>query len=168
MNCKILYLLCGLPGSGKTTWAKANKTPFDTYVSRDEIRFKLLKDQDSYFQNEKKVFDIFVNKIIEGFNRSTTVFADATHLTEKSRNKLLNRLYLEDVDIIPINFYTSLDTCCERNSQRSGLAHVPTDVICGMKYIPARFNEKYHYAGLYNIYENGEEVYVENEEVEKE
>ena len=168
MNCKILYLLCGLPGSGKTTWAKANKTPLDAYVSRDEIRFKLLKDQDSYFQNEKEVFDIFVNKIIEGFNRSVAVFADATHLTENSRNKLLDRLYLEDVDIIPINFYISLDTCYKRNDQRTGRARVPIERLSRMKFVPARFNEKYYYAGLYNIYENGEEIYIENEEVEKE
>lgn len=162
MNCKILYLLCGLPGSGKTTWAKANKTLSDTYVSRDEIRFKLLREEDSYFQNEKEVFDIFVDKIIEGLNCSGVIFADATHLSEKARNKLLDRLPLDDVDIIPINFYISLDTCCKRNDQRTGRARVPIEVICRMKFIPARFNEKYDYAGIYNVYENGEETYIEN------
>ena len=168
MNCKILYLLCGLPGSGKTTWAKANKTPFDAYVSRDEIRFKLLREGDSYFQNENEVFDTFVKKIAEGLNCPGVVFADATHLSEKSRNKLLDKLRLDDVDIIPINFYISLDTCCKRNDQRTGRARVPIERLSRMKFIPARFNEKYHYAGIYNVYENGEETYIESKEVEKE
>jgi predicted kinase len=36
-----LYMMVGIPGSGKSTFAKTLK---GKYVSRDEVRFKLLQD----------------------------------------------------------------------------------------------------------------------------
>ena len=38
-----LILMVGCPGSGKSTWLKNNKQEDAVVVSRDEIRFKILK-----------------------------------------------------------------------------------------------------------------------------
>ena len=46
--------MVGIPGSGKSTWAKARckNNPHAAYISRDEIRFSLLKDEEEYFAKE--------------------------------------------------------------------------------------------------------------------
>ena len=59
-----LYLMCGIPGSGKSTYAKTNKDlKYCKYISRDDIRYSLLKDEDDYFSKEKQVFRTFIAQI---------------------------------------------------------------------------------------------------------
>ena len=60
-----LYILCGPSGCGKSTYAKKimeNKKM--SYVSRDEIRFSIVKDEEDYFSHEKEVFKHFVAAIV--------------------------------------------------------------------------------------------------------
>ena len=40
-----LILMCGVPGSGKSTWIKNNKSETDLWISRDKIRFEKLKER---------------------------------------------------------------------------------------------------------------------------
>ena len=56
-----LYLMSGIPASGKSTYAHklAEKTGA-VYISRDEIRFSLLKDEEDYFTHEKFNENIFL------------------------------------------------------------------------------------------------------------
>ena len=133
----ILYMLCGPSGVGKTTWAQQwmrDNHDDIRYVSRDEIRFSMLKDKDDYFANEKEVFRKFVGTIrqtlIDGFD----VIADATHLTEFSRRKLTQAIDMnfKDYKIIYIVFNADVETCIERNNQREGRAKVPETVIRNM------------------------------------
>ena len=112
-----LYILCGPSGSGKSTWARnfileSDRLGSDVrYVSRDEIRYSLLKDGEDYFSHEKEVFKRFAgtlrHTLIDGFD----VVADATHLNERSRNKVLKYLDLDFVKIIPVNFLIDFDMC---------------------------------------------------------
>ena len=49
-----LYIMCGPSGCGKTTWAhnfikEQHETNDIRYVSRDEIRFSLIKEGEEYF-----------------------------------------------------------------------------------------------------------------------
>ena len=65
---KVLYLLCGPSGSGKSTFAKLEDSKRKLVgencliISRDIIRFSLLKDGEDYFAHEKEVFNIFIKE----------------------------------------------------------------------------------------------------------
>ena len=157
---KVLWLMAGPPGSGKTTYLRRlPMTDNDKLVSRDTIRFNLLNSDDDYFAHEEQVFAAFIDKIQTFIDDNTTIniYIDATHLTEKSRNKVLDCLDLTKVNKINcINLLTSVETCIERNELREGRARVPRSVVRRMAYTftPATDNEKYKYDTIINIKEN--------------
>lgn len=130
----VLYIMVGLPGSGKSYVADIlAKEANGTVVSRDEIRFKYLKDDEEYFHHEKKVFKEYVNTIQKYLDKGETVIADATHLNAPSRVKLLNNLYFTKEDyVVPMVIKTPFEICSERNAQRTGRSKVPDDVLKGM------------------------------------
>jgi 2',3'-cyclic-nucleotide 3'-phosphodiesterase len=144
MKQKNLFVLCGCPASGKSTWVKEQS---GVCVSRDAIRFSLLKDGDGYFAYEDKVYEIFVNEIQKNLDDGKDVYADATHLNETSRVKLLDALNLEGVKLIAVRFDTPLNICLKRNEKRAGRACVPRSVLRRMfhtKTDPA-YDEKYKF-----------------------
>ena len=127
-----LFIMIGAPGSGKTTWCKNNVPKNAVYISRDEIRFSIIKDKDSYFSKEKIVYDIFINKINEALDSGLDVYADQTSLNAGSRKKLIDALNKKPDEIIGIYFTTPLDIILQRNAQRTGRALVPEDVVINM------------------------------------
>ena len=131
----VLYMLIGIPGSGKSTWAKKMQEEQGAYwVSRDQIRFQYLKDDDDYFAYEDKVFDEFVSEIQNAiYDKFSIIIADATHLNVKARNKVLRRLSLRGTRVEYVYFNVDLKTALERNAQRSGRARVPDSVIMNMQ-----------------------------------
>lgn len=140
-----LYIMTGPAGCGKTTWIKQN-LPDAKVISRDAIRFALLGDKDDYFAYENQVVKTFIEEIQKAIdNCETEVVADATHLTPKSRQMILNKLVLDNVEVIAVAMHVGLNTCLEQNAQRSGRAFVPETVIKNMwkAYIEPTVNEKY-------------------------
>ena len=136
---KTLWLMCGAPGSGKTWFAKNKlmKGHGWDYISRDEIRFSLVKEDEDYFSHESEVFYEFVDQIVESLkDGNTDVIADATHLNWSSRKKLLKAIErymrLSDINIIPVVVYSKYDTMVARNQLRGGRACVPDEVISKM------------------------------------
>ena len=102
---KTLYLMCGPAGTGKSTYVSRkiiSEDKFCHHSSRDTIRFGLLKEGEHYFAREDEVFDLFCEDINETLHSDLydCVFADATHLTAKSRQKTLDKLNLKDIDIV--------------------------------------------------------------------
>ena len=129
----ILYILCGPSGCGKTTWAHDYMQ--DTmYVSRDEIRFRLIKENEDYFSREKEVFKEFVNEIVSRLKVGCDVIADATHLNEFSRRKLTQAIDMSitEYEIVYVVFNVDAETCVARNANRTGRANVPENVIRNM------------------------------------
>lgn len=124
-----LYIMVGIPGSGKSYYLK-DKT---NVVSRDKVRFSIISNEDEYFSKEKEVFKEFVRQIQEYIDKGEDVYADATHLNGVSRFKLMNALNLDKVDIIPIVMRTPYKICLERNAKREGRACVPESAINRMK-----------------------------------
>ena len=136
---KALWVMIGIPGSGKSTFIKPLElNPNIKIVSRDKIRFSLVKENEGYFSKEKEVWNTFISEIKSGLNDNHTeiVIADATHINEASRAKLLNALKdsLNDVEVYGIFFNLALDVCLERNENRKGTrGYVPEEAIERMK-----------------------------------
>ena len=147
MKQKKVWLLSGLPGSGKSTWARQKIAENGgVWCSRDEVRFSIVKENEEYFSHEDEVFNTWIKQINKALENPEVedVYIDATHLNDKSRNKVLNRL-TKNTDIEKITnvlFLTPLETCLERNKQRSGRAVVPEEIIRNMAktfQIPERY-----------------------------
>ncbi len=160
MKQKNLVILSGIPGSGKSTWLREHLSEGDAYVSRDEVRFSIIGDDEDYFSHETEVFDKFVAEIEEKLNCGKRVFADATHINWASRRKLLERIHdKENIDIDVYVFKTPLETCLVRNAQRSGRAVVPENVVRRMySQMTHPLSDPFKYHMMKNIYpDEGEE-----------
>lgn len=128
-----LYVIVGLPGSGKSTIAqKVKNTLKDTIiVSRDSVRFSMVNKEDQYFAKEKEVFKTYINKINQYLSEGYNVIADATHLNAASRNKLLKNVHGYN-ELIAVVADTPIENCLKRNLKRSGREKVPDEVIKNM------------------------------------
>lgn len=134
-----LHILCGIPASGKSTWAKAQiaKSTFSAIrISRDEIRFHLLKPNEDYFSKENEVFAQFIEEIKSAIKSGYhDIYVDATHINYSSRHKVLKAIgsvKLYSVNLIYDVFCTSMQTALDRNSKRTGRALVPAEAIDSM------------------------------------
>ena len=133
-----LYVMCGCPGSGKSTYCNQHRTYFGKdvrYISRDNIRFSLVNEGEEYFSHENEVFREYIEDIKRGLRFCDATIADATHLNRGSRTKLLRNLgtSLKDCEIIAVVIRTPLEVCLERNEKRAGTrAYVPVSAIKNM------------------------------------
>ena len=133
----ILYMLCGVPGSGKSTWARKKIEELGPdkidWVSRDKIRFSKLAPGEDYFSHEDEVMDDFIAQIQNDIDdKIPYIIADATHLTIKSRCQVLERLRLTGVLVNYVCFEVPLDVAIQRNNLRQGRELVPETVIVNM------------------------------------
>ena len=162
MKSKTLYIISGIPGSGKDYFLNKyfGNSSNVKIISRDVIRFSLIENNDEYFSKESLVFSKFCKAIREAFDEYDIVVANATHLNERSRNKLLNSLgedFLKDKLINCIYMDVPLKVALERNAKREGLSLVPEDAIKRMyksAYRP-NYGERYEYNKIYIVNEKG-------------
>ena len=133
-----LYVLCGAPGSGKSTFAKEifpHYFPDRPYkiISRDEIRFSLLKDGEEYFSHENEVYQLLWDSINQALKEGFDVISDQTSLNPKSRAFLLQHISGYE-EAIAIEIKTPLKMCLDRNNQRIGKTFVPPNRVKDMYY----------------------------------
>ena len=123
--------MSGLPGSGKSTWVKKQlEIKGGFWASRDAVRFSMVAEDEPYFERETEVFNEWIRQICEALSNP---IIDATHLNDRSREKTLSRLPKENIrEITNVVFAIPIETCLERNRQRTGRAVVPDEVIRNM------------------------------------
>lgn len=158
MKQKNLFLLVGPPASGKSTFLKKQLPLMEKSraISRDEIRFALVAEDEPYFSREDEVFDCFINEIRKSVNKNVNTFVDATHISEGSRKKVLRRINTSNVNVYCVVFTTSLNICVQRNLMREGRQRVPENVIRNMKNsMTDPVNDAFKYKGIVYIDENG-------------
>lgn len=94
----------------------------------------MLTDDEDYFAHEGTVFTTFLQKIKEALTSGydTRVFADASHLNQSSRAKVINKVrqYADEINVIWLR--TPLMECYKRNENRTGRARVPKPIIKSM------------------------------------
>lgn len=140
-----LMMLRGLPGCGKTTFAKQyqKEHPKTKRVNRDELRAMI---DDSVWSKENESFIVEMEEtivtfaLLHGFN----VIVDDTNFGDKNRNRWekIAGLHNEAEEMHPEGlcrgelvefevkeFTTSLEECIRRDSQRKGRAQVGKGVI---------------------------------------
>lgn len=130
-----IVLMCGIPGSGKSYYAKEHKGENDIYISRDEIRFSILKEGEDYFAKETLVYNSFIDLInkalqIKGID---TIWVDATHISKASRSKIIRRILPRYSSLEAVYMNTPNSICEYRNSQREGRTRVPIAQIKRME-----------------------------------
>ena len=121
-----LYVMIGIPGSGKSTYAK--NIPNATVVSSDEIRYELTGDY-SNLTKDKQVFSLLEKRILDLLKAGKDAVYDATNINLTKRRKITAK-YSDLAKIVYIYMDTSLKTALERNKKRE--RKVPEDVIRSM------------------------------------
>lgn len=91
MNRPSLILLVGIPGSGKSTYAKSYIPDCPKQVihlSSDSIRAELYGDE-SIQGNPADVFSLMQKRAVEALNNGNDVIYDATNITRKDRGGII-------------------------------------------------------------------------------
>ena len=121
MTRPVLILLCGIPGSGKTTWAKnyISKNPDFAHLSSDAIRAELYGDENIQ-GNPVEVFTLMQKKAVESLNAGYNVVYDATSMTRKDRAGIISMC--PKFTHIQCNIiWAPIETCIERDTEKKVL-----------------------------------------------
>lgn len=126
---KELILMIGIPGSGKSTFARrySNNNRDISIVSSDAIRAKLYGDE-SIQGNGREVFENVQRdiEVLISLGRSTIIL-DATNLRRRDRKKYIKLANKSGYKCGAIYCDVSLETAQKRNKQRA--RQVPDDII---------------------------------------
>lgn len=135
-----LFVMTGIPASGKSTKARELSEEFNAIIhSSDELRIELeITDQTK--ENNAKIFQILHQRIKADLKLGNNVVFDATNINYKQRMGFLRELKGVDCEKICYFMATPYDDCIERNENRQN--NVPNYVIKRMYrnfFIPQMF-----------------------------
>lgn len=126
---KTFSLLCGLPGSGKSTYAKKLQEVYGLdktiIIESDSYRERLYGSPEIQGDNNK-LFDVIHKDVLSSLASGMNVIFDATNIARKHRVALTQKL---GTDVVKecIVIATSYSSCLENNNNRSRV--VPKVVI---------------------------------------
>lgn len=121
------FMMIGLPGSGKSTYAKEIAEKENAIIlSSDTIRAELFGDENCQDNNEL-VFSTLNRRTISALNSDTNVIYDATNISYKSRKTILRLISKYNIEKVAIFVATPYEECLKRNANRERV--VPEYVI---------------------------------------
>src|SRR5574344_251315 len=111
------YILSGVPGCGKSTWAKnfIKTHPNTKIIASDDIRYEI-GGAYQYFKEEQRVWNLFFSRANElaKNNENIDVILDSTCLTNIKRKDYLRRINGFD-HLVLVYFNVDRDVCLKRN-----------------------------------------------------
>jgi predicted kinase len=142
----MLIILCGIPGSGKTTYAKdyMERNSNTVHLSSDAIRKELYGDGNIQ-GNPADVFSLMQKRAVEALNNGHNVLYDATNVTRKDRAGIIGvcpKFTKIECHIV----WAPIEVCIERDSKRERT--VGKEVIDRML---KRFQAPYYDEGIDEI-----------------
>ena len=133
-----LIMLVGLPGCGKSTFARKFHGNIAIHSS-DALRAEMFGDENDNSHNDKLFVELH-RRIKNDLRNGKSVVYDATNIKKKLRTAFLRDLH-EDCYKVCIVLAETIDTCLKRNAQRE--RKVPEEVIYRMRkqYQPPYYSE---------------------------
>lgn len=132
---RYLFVLRGIPGSGKSTFIKENKLEQYT-ISPDNIRLLLggieynIDGKPCISQNnEAEVWEMVNNLLERRLEKGILTILDATSLQIKTLNKYKKLCEKYNCRLYIVNFNTPYIECCKRNQKRDIYKRVPKKVL---------------------------------------
>ena len=123
-----LYVMCGISGSGKSTYAKSiqssarNRT---IIVSTDELRAMFYGDASDQTDPEL-IFNMAYSMIQMLLERDYDVIFDAMNLKARARKDLINRFHgIATMECVVCNV-SAEEACCRQTLRER---HVPEDIV---------------------------------------
>lgn len=126
-------VLVGIPGSGKSTYAKqvVAKDPSNwARVNNDDLR-AMLNGSVWSFEYEKMITDARNYLIRDALKRGKNVIIDNLNINSRHFKDTceIAKSINADIQVYEKVFYIELDEALERNAKREGAARVPDDVV---------------------------------------
>lgn len=137
-----IYLMVGIPASGKSTYVKNNLHKSFEIVSSDNIREELFGNVAEQKRNDI-VFNTMFKRTLAFANLGLNVYYDATNINRKKRINLIKNIKekIPNIDIHGVVMATPYRQCLKNNLGRKN--QVPNFVIKRMYYSfqPPAFEE---------------------------
>lgn len=136
-----IFVMVGIPGSGKSTYSKKLEDTGAVHISLDEIRNKQMEETGTV--NEKYIFSEGLNQLRKALNDGKDVICDSTNVYPSKRAVYLKEAKKYKAKCVAVFINTDKKTCLERNNLRKGNAKVPAVAIhtLAKKLVPPTVEE---------------------------
>lgn len=142
-----LNIIIGIPGSGKSNYAKKYLlTNNSVYLSSDDIRIELYGFEDQ--THNDVVFETMKKRTLNALKEGKDVIYDATNLNKKRRSGIINEAHKLDAQIDAYLCCTPINIILERNITRAE-RQLPWDKLVQMIQ---SIEPPMYYEGFDNIY----------------
>ena len=138
----MVYVLVGLPGSGKTTWAKNVQANLKAaIVSRDMVRFSIYGlEFDRHY--EDKVNQIFWSIYLTLLDlKEEIIIIDCTNLRKQTRLSLINAAHQRGFKVIAVVFDIDSEICWQRKHSTGSAMKYEEFQIMAKAYEPVSQEE---------------------------